>query len=210
MPFTKGHTGYRTKKSFKEYALKKENHWNWKGGFPECIDCNKQLKSYYSTRCSPCYGKTKVKDKPIFNCLFCKKEFIDLKSDFDRKYCNRKCHNGYRKNQIPWNKGKVQYQTLGDKNPNWQGGKTEESKRLRNTVQYKNWRKSVFERDNYTCQNCEDKRGGNLEADHELPFALFPDLRFEVLNGRTLCVPCHQATETYGNITRSKKIHLII
>ena len=35
-------------------------------------------------------------------------------------------------------------------------------------------------------------------ADHELPFAYFPDLRFEVLNGRTLCETCHRKTPTFG------------
>ncbi len=206
MPFPKGHTGYRTKKNFKEHALKMENHWNWKGGFPKCFDCSELLKSYYSTRCFPCYGKTKIKDKPTFNCLQCKKEFVDTKSDFNRKYCSSDCHNESRKGQIPWNKGKVQYQTLGSRNPNWQNGKTEESKRLRNTVQYKNWRTAVFERDDYTCQKCGDNRGGNLEADHIKQFAYFLELRFDVDNGRTLCVPCHRKTDTYGN---SKKTNLI-
>ena len=52
------------------------------------------------------------------------------------------------------------------------------------------WRKAVYERDDYTCQWC-GVRGGRMAADHILPWALFPEKRFDVSNGRTLCQPCH-------------------
>ncbi len=85
----------------------------------------------------------------------------------------------------------------GEKHPNWKGNKSE-IERLRKSVEYQLWRKSVFERDNYTCIWCGDNRGGNLEADHIKPFALFPELRFAIDNGRTLCVECHKKTSTYA------------
>ena len=56
------------------------------------------------------------------------------------------------------------------------------------------WRRAVFERDNYTCQWC-GVRGSYLEADHIKPWAYFPDLRFELSNGRTLCRLCHDTTK---------------
>lgn len=76
-------------------------------------------------------------------------------------------------------------------------GATSAEKAIRHSAAYKRWRTAVFERDNYTCQEC-GTRGGELNADHIKPFAFFPDLRFDVDNGRTLCVPCHRATDTYG------------
>lgn len=79
----------------------------------------------------------------------------------------------------------------------WKGGVTSEHARVRKTSWYREWRRHVFQRDDYTCQAC-GKRGGELQADHELPFAHFPDLRLEILNGRTLCPPCHKLTPTYG------------
>ena len=39
--------------------------------------------------------------------------------------------------------------------------------------------------------------GGKLNADHIKPFSLFPELRFDLNNGRTLCVECHKKTDTY-------------
>lgn len=65
-------------------------------------------------------------------------------------------------------------------------------------LEYRAWRKAVFERDDYTCQECEE-RGGILNADHIKRWSLYPELRFELSNGRTLCLPCHKLTDTYGN-----------
>lgn len=78
----------------------------------------------------------------------------------------------------------------GAGNPSWRGGITPENLRVRGSDEYKKWRQSVFNRDNFTCQRC--CKEGHIQADHVLPFALFPDLRFEVLNGQTLCVSCHK------------------
>lgn len=71
--------------------------------------------------------------------------------------------------------------------------------RIRHSVEMKLWREAIFKRDNYTCVFCGDNRGGNLNADHILPFSLFERVRFDLLNGRTLCEDCHNKTETYGN-----------
>lgn len=76
-------------------------------------------------------------------------------------------------------------------------GKTPTNEKIRKSAAYKAWRTLVFERDNYTCLEC-NVHGGYLHADHIKPFALFPSLRLEVSNGRTLCVPCHKKTGTYG------------
>lgn len=74
---------------------------------------------------------------------------------------------------------------------------TPEIKLLRSSIDYIEWRKSVLSRDDYTCQIC-NIRGGNLHADHIKPFAYYPDLRFNLSNGRTLCVNCHRKTDTWG------------
>lgn len=79
----------------------------------------------------------------------------------------------------------------------WTGFSLPENKRIRNHTEYSDWRKSVFERDNYTCQCCGDRnKNGNghsviLHAHHKENFADNPDLRFDIDNGITLCDKCH-------------------
>ena len=92
----------------------------------------------------------------------------------------------------------------GENHYNWKGGITTINHKQRTSSEYKIWRIAVFERDNYTCVWCGIKfiKGvtGNvvLNADHIKSFALFPELRLVLDNGRTLCVPCHKKTDTYG------------
>jgi len=92
---------------------------------------------------------------------------------------------------------------VGDGNANWRGGITPEHQRIRASEEYKQWRKAVFERDNFTCVWC-GQHGGTLNADHIKPFALHPTLRFGVSHGRTLCKRCHEQTDTY--LSKGKKL----
>lgn len=65
---------------------------------------------------------------------------------------------------------------------------------LRQTPEWKNWRNNVFERDRYTCKEC-NKTGGYLEPHHIIPIRNdFAEKLFDTNNGITLCRPCHQKT----------------
>ena len=103
------------------------------------------------------------------------------------KFCSKKCAYKGRKTI----KGKEHW--------NWNGGKSKkyrnERKEFMLRAPYKKWRKSVFERDDYTCQICRKRSSKNnhvyIVADHIKPYALFKELRLDVSNGRTLCRGCH-------------------
>ena len=90
----------------------------------------------------------------------------------------------------------------GVKSQWWRDGRSKENHIIRESVEIKLWRESVFKRDDYTCQICGVHSGNakrvTLNADHIKPFAYFPELRFELSNGRTLCVDCHKKTDTFG------------
>lgn len=100
------------------------------------------------------------------------------------KYCSKACADTHTPRKT------------GEAHPNWKGGVTTETLKIRNSTKYAQWRTAVFQRDEYTCQQCGTK-GVYLEAHHKEPFAARPDLRFDVDNGVTLCVPCHASIDPH-------------
>jgi hypothetical protein len=98
-------------------------------------------------------------------------------------YCSKKC---YGKNII----GKF----VGDKSPNWEGGKNRTYKTGYHSAEYKEWRMGVFERDNFICQYC-GQVGGILNAHHIFGFSNFPEFKYKIYNGITLCEKCHDTTK---------------
>mgnify|MGYP001616652721 FL=1 len=151
-------------------------------------------------------------------CTNCNKEFFkpvycSLRNwDSVRKCCSSKCQKErtlFKKGSVPVNKGLKQPQISGKNHWNWRGGISGTDKNLRNSLELKLWRTAVFKRDNFTCIFCEAKNGLGetviLNADHIKPWKLFPELRFVVDNGRTLCVDCHRKTSTYGCLKNYKE-----
>ena len=61
----------------------------------------------------------------------------------------------------------------------------------RRCSEYKLWRQAVFKRDDFTCQTC-GKRGVKLNAHHKKSYADYPEQRFDISNGITLCEACHK------------------
>lgn len=103
----------------------------------------------------------------------------------------------------------------GKNNPMWRGGITSLRNRLYKSVQWKNWRDEIFERDNWKCQICGEK--GYLEAHHIIEFCFLIDKNkiknyeegikcdelWNIGNGVTLCKKCHNKTKL-GNKTLEK------
>ena len=61
----------------------------------------------------------------------------------------------------------------------------------RNLFELRKWRKEVFSRDNYTCKICGE-RGARLNAHHLYSWFDYPDMRFNLENGVTLCRKHHK------------------
>lgn len=105
-----------------------------------------------------------------------------------------------------WNRGIKGYKTKlcwngtrkGKNNINWKGGITKERVKVWRSEEYKAWRKSIFERDNYVCCKC-GQVGKNLQAHHLKQFSKFPDDRLNINNGVTLCRACHIKAHKGGN-----------
>lgn len=145
-------------------------------------------------------GKNSYEIADAFNCSRClitttlKRNGIKLRASHKRKGLYE-----------PWNKGKKYLAITGDKNPRWKGGITPINQQVRHCLKYKDWISSILKRDNYTCCLCK-KRGGNLEVDHHpktfcqimfdnniksLEEAENCSELWDINNGRTVCMKCH-------------------
>lgn len=92
--------------------------------------------------------------------------------------------------------GKMREDLKGENHPMWKGGinriKTD-NEISRNSRKYllSLWSNEVKVRDNWTCQICHD-RNSKLNSHHIKSFKYFPNDRFDIDNGITLCVECHK------------------
>ncbi len=94
--------------------------------------------------------------------------------------------NGFKKGHKSWNEGKL----LTDS---------------RMGKKYKLWRKSVLERDANQCVKCGSIC--RLHAHHVKKWKDYPELRFDLENGQTLCNSCHSKEEglTLENINKDQQ-----
>ena len=132
-------------------------------------------------------------------CEICGKEFKRLKCCNKNKthlYCSRECQ---------W-KGWSKFYS-GKNSPEYNHEKSlDERLKDRKYIEYYEWRKQVYERDNYTCQSCGDDKGGNLVAHHKLNYSEHETLKTDIDNGITLCNKCHKLFhDTYGYTNNNEK-----
>lgn len=139
----------------------------------------KRTKRHFCSK--KCYdvGQT---SKLYKTCKVCGKRF-NIPKCYDTRYstCSKRC---------------LKISRAKDNNPNWRGGVTRVRKAKMSTSKYRRWRKMVFERDGYTCQDC-GKHGGHMNAHHVKSWKEFPKLRYKLSNGVTLCLTCHKKTYKY-------------
>lgn len=202
----------------------------WKNGSRLCRSCaNKKITNHYSkwgkflTKefLKKEYLKNKKNTYQIANQIGCssdtifywlKKHKIKIRTKSEalkgRKFTKEHCENI----------GKSQTGKFGINNNRYIDGRTSLYCLIRALEEYKIWRKSIFERDCYTCQECGDDTGHNLNAHHKKLFVnLFTEFLQEynqfspiedketlvrlaikwqsfwnIDDGKTLCEDCHK------------------
>jgi 5-methylcytosine-specific restriction endonuclease McrA len=189
-----------------------EDSFAWEGGMASvtCEECGEEFETYPaeadSTQfCSyDCLGAAREKSmlgeqnpswdggRATLSCEMCGSEYqaTPARAEVSR-FCSRECLGRSR---------------TGKRNPNWKGG--------HDPYYGPNWRerrREVLERDNYTCQDCgmsdskcQEQYGKALSVHHRVPLRKFvpedgkPD--FEAANSMdnliTLCLRCHRKWES--------------
>ena len=153
------------------------------------------------------------KDVPICTCEICGKEFKGDKYNANR-FCSRACYDIFhgiknKQRECPtchkifeakasddiycsWEcYNKDRHMPKGEEHWNWQGGKSLINDR-HDSTEYKKWRLAVYQRDNYKCQYCGSKE--KINAHHIYSYQHYPELRYRIDNGITLCEKCHIKT----------------
>lgn len=169
----------------------------------------------------------------LVKCTYCgevteKKPSIVAKSATGRFYCCKDCQHADRRGNILWNykgggieikcdqcgnafkqdrhkysKNKNNFCSVECRNEFRADPDRDLRKKIRDSRKYKKWRYDVFDRDNYTCQECG--RTEHLDAHHIIDFwntlvnnnistfeeAMECDEIWNLDNGQTLCVYCH-------------------
>lgn len=158
--------------------------------------------------------------KIVKKCVFCDCSFTTYSRPINEKrFCSKSCANSGVKNRIskmgrekirkrmiknnpvkrkevrekisktltgrpqPWNRG--------NKCNLWKGGVSSENDKFKKTIEFKNFIRNVYLRDDYTCRKC-GQRGGKLNVHHIKNFSSHKSLRTLITNGITLCLECHR------------------
>lgn len=113
----------------------------------------------------------KLNSPTPLECSFCGKIYYPDNGCLTRKYCSNEC----------------KYKSL----------RRLTSDPRRTSYEYRAWRRHVFHRDKYICQECDATK--NLQAHHIKPWEDYPELRYEKSNGITMCQSCH--SKVHGSHT---------
>lgn len=141
----------------------------------------------------------------FINCKTCDKEFSAFPYQ-NRKYCSHHCQphpKGYKRPDIIGNsfaKGyrhteearrKISDAERGEKHHRWINDrsklKRDSTHGERRNHAYKFWRTQVWLRDSFKCKIANQDCSGKIEAHHILSWRDYPELRYQINNGITLC-----------------------
>jgi len=156
-----------------------KNNPNWKGGKPNCPICGKKLARREAKSCSKhkiavgVYSWNKGKGVVEKECSNCRKIFTSYNFQ-NQRFCSMKCWGKY---------------NSGENNHKWVNGNYKE-RQERNDSAYQAWRINVWVRDGFKCKINNQDCSGKIIAHHILPWRDYPELRYNINNGITLC-PAH-------------------
>jgi hypothetical protein len=129
-------------------------------------------------------------------CEYCGKEFTPSIKNFARnKFCSLSCSSKSRpsgrtgKKNSQYQKDMVSLKLSREKHGRWikDRSKVKVGDRCLNDPLQKQWRLNVYKKDGYKCRMENKDCNGGLEAHHILPWKDYPELRFDVENGITIC-----------------------
>ena len=198
MAFKKGNIPWSKGKKFTDEHRKKLSEARkgkvpWNKGVPMREESKEKLSKTFKGR----EGYWKGKKLSEQHC----KNLSKARSKNPNRYWSGKKRDSETLEKISTTKINSELTPRGKTHPNWKGGHSSAHRKEYQTLTYKKWRRSVFKRDKYTCQECSFN-GGYITAHHIKSFTHFKESRYDIDNGITLCEPCHIKTDNYAGRAR--------
>lgn len=198
IPWNKGKTGIYSEETKRKMGMKNIGRVAWNKNKTFSKKSREKMSISHTGLISPLKGrirsdipwnKGKFEWKPCKGCAKAVRKW--------QIYCSQECYSKFPKSIEV--RRRLSLSGLGKhkgkKSSSWKGGITPKEKILRQKFAQE-IRNIVLERDNYTCKEC-GRYGGILHVAHVKPWSLYPELRFDINNCRTLCIDCHYL-ETHG------------
>jgi len=170
----------------------------------KCDNCGKKFNIKKSRRnkhnfCSlKCFGEYRHKKGIIkVECSWCGKEFNKANTQIGKhNFCSRECFGNWQSKFL-----------IGENGYNWQGGISTLNDTIRSSKKMIEWRIAVLKRDNFACQHCGDRVGGNLEAHHKKQLStIIKDNNIKTIYD---AIKCKELWNIDNGITLCKKCHMI-
>jgi hypothetical protein len=153
------------------------------GRSKSCGSCRNNLigKKFHRLQVISKHGKDR-NNKTLWNCLCDCGKLKQIKTSLLLRGITKSC--GCLQKDIMRSK-------RGDKSGNWNPLLSDSDRIKRHKLsEVSEWRKSIFNRDNYSCVICSSKK--KLNAHHLDSWHWCVDKRFDINNGVTLCNLCHK------------------
>ncbi len=172
-----------------------------------CNQCHTEFNCKYRRVGTPkycsqkCNGESKARKRENATkhyCVVCNNKIDTYKVRYIKKTCSKLCLASLKRQKTVWNKGLIGYKAgfnhhwfgsnkSGSNNPAWKGGERKQKEKKHLCSKYKKWAFEVKTRDFWQCKIQNQDCHGRLEAHHILPWRDYPELRYQVNNGITLC-----------------------
>ncbi len=128
-------------------------------------------------------------------CLFCKTPFVTDCFQPRKKYCSQSCRSKNNPNSgMTGKKGSEKQREImrnrkGELHPAWVADRTllVDEHKDRGGQLHRDWSRQVKNRDNWECRMSNQECVGRMESHHVLSWKDYPELRYEINNGITLC-----------------------
>lgn len=145
----------------------------------KCLDCEKQVVGFMAVRCKSCAMRM------VRNTEMPERKLARKKRSVESSFWRGKHLPEYVKKKL--SRAHVG-RFSGEKSWFWiKDRSTLAKKQNRNDSSYYEWRRLVRNRDVWKCRMSNEGCEGKVVAHHILPWAKFPELRYVVDNGITLC-----------------------